>query len=59
MLTEKQTIRVKMKLVKHGYNISKLAIELGVARPTLSEIINGKRNDKELEEKVLNWKRGE
>lgn len=59
MLTEKQTIRVKMKLVKHGYNISKLAIELGVARPTLSEIINGKRNDKELEEKVLNWKKGE
>ena len=58
MLTEKQTIRVKMKLVKHGYNISKLAIELGVARPTLSEIINGKRNDKELEEKVLNWKKG-
>ena len=48
-----------MKLVKHGYNISKLAIELGVARPTLSEIINGKRNDKELEEKVLNWKKGE
>ena len=59
MLTEKQTIRVKMKLVKHGYNISKLAIELGVARPTLSEIVNGKRNDKELEEKVLNWKKGE
>lgn len=59
MLTEKQTIRVKMKLVKHGYNISKLSIELGVARPTLSEIINGKRNDKELEEKVLNWKKGE
>ena len=59
MLTEKQTIRVKMKLVKHGYNISKLAIELGVARPTLSEIINGKRNDKELEEKVLDWKKGE
>ena len=59
MLPEKQTIRVKMKLVKHGYNISKLAIELGVARPTLSEIVNGKRNDKELEEKVLNWKKGE
>ena len=59
MLTEKQTIRVKMKLVKHGYNISKLAIELNVARPTLSEIINGKRNDKKLEEKVLNWKKGE
>ena len=59
MLTEKQTIRVKMKLVKHGYNISKLAIELGVARPKLSEIVNGKRNDKELEEKVLNWKKGE
>ena len=59
MLTEKQTIRVKMKLVKHGYNISKLAIELNVARPTLSEIINGKRNDKKLEEKVLNCKKGE
>ena len=59
MLTEKQTIRVKMKLVKHGYNISKLAIELNVARPTLQEIINGKRNDKKLEEKVLNWKKGE
>ncbi len=59
MLTEKQTIRVKMKLVKHGYNISKLAIELNVARPTLSEIINGKRNDKEIESKVLNWKKGE
>ena len=59
MLTEKQTIRVKMKLVKHGYNISKLATELCVARPTLSEIINGKRNDKELEEKVLDWKKGE
>ncbi len=59
MLTEKQTIRVKMKLVKHGYNISKLAIELNVARPALSEIINGKRNDKEIESKVLNWKKGE
>lgn len=59
MLSEKQTIRVKMKLVKHGYNISKLAIEFGVARPILSEIINGKRNDKTLEEKVLNWKKGE
>ena len=59
MLTEKQTIRVKMKLVKHGYNISKRAIELNVARPTLSEIINGKRNDKEIESKVLNWKKGE
>lgn len=59
MLTEKQTIRVKMKLVKHGYNISKLACELNVCRPTLSEIINGKRNDKVLEEKVLNWKKGE
>ena len=59
MLTEKQTIRIKMKLVKHGYNISKLAIELNVARPTLSEIINGKRNDKEIESKVLNWKKGE
>ena len=45
MLTEKQTIRVKMKLVKHGYNISKLACELNVCRPTLSEIINGKKHN--------------
>ena len=59
MLTEKQTIRVKMKLVKHGYTISSLATELKVSRPILSEIINGKRNNKEIESKVLNWKKGE
>lgn len=59
MLTEKQTIKVKMKLVKHGYTISSLATELKIARPILSEIINGKRNNKEIESKVLNWKKGE
>jgi hypothetical protein len=48
-----------MKMAKHKYNISKLAIEFGVQRPILSEIINRKRNDSAIEKKLLEWKKGE
>lgn len=59
MLTENQEIKIRVKMAKHKYNISKLAIEFGISRPILSEIINRKRNNKEIEQKLLNWKRGE
>lgn len=59
MLTEKQEIRIRMKMAKYKYNISKLAIELGIQRPILSEIINRKRNNPEIEQKLIDWKKGE
>lgn len=59
MLTESQETRIRMRMAKHKYNISKLALEFGVQRPILSEIINRKRNDKAIETKLLEWKKGE
>jgi predicted XRE-type DNA-binding protein len=59
MLTQNQEIRIRMKMAKHKYSISKLATEFGVQRPILSEIINRKRNDVEIEKKLLEWKKGE
>ncbi len=59
MLTENQETRIRMKMAKHKYNISKLAIEFGIQRPILSEIINRKRNDSAIEKKLLEWKKGE
>lgn len=59
MLTQNQEIRIRMKMAKHKYNISKLALEFGVQRPILSEIINRKRTDAEIEKKLLEWKKGQ
>ena len=59
MLTQNQEIRIRMKMAKHKYSISKLATEFGVQRPILSEIINRKRTDKAIESKLLVWKKGE
>lgn len=59
MLTQNQEIRIRMRMAKHKYNISKLALEFGIQRPVLSEIINRKRTDKEIESKLLVWKKGE
>lgn len=59
MLTQNQEIRIRMKMAKHKYSISKLATEFDVQRPILSEIINRKRNDVEIEKKLLEWKKGE
>lgn len=59
MLTQNQEIRIRMRMAKHKYNISKLALEFDIQRPVLSEIINRKRTDKAIEKKLLEWKKGE
>jgi hypothetical protein len=59
MLTENQETRIRMKMAKHKFNISKLAKEFNVPRPIMSEIINRKRNDSVIEKKIIEWKKGE
>lgn len=55
MLTENQAMKIRVKLTKQKSNITMLAEQLKLSRPILSEIINRKRNDNGIENKLLNW----
>lgn len=52
MITEKQSLTIKKKMLEQGITVTKLAQELGVQRTFLSSIISGKRNSKEVETKL-------
>lgn len=52
MITEKQSLAIKKKMLEDKITVTSLAIELGVARTFLSGIISGKRNSKEVEDKL-------
>lgn len=49
MITEKQCLMIKKKLLEQHKTITDLAKELEVERTFLSGIINGKRNSKSIE----------
>ena len=52
MLTSKQTLAIKKKLLDMNTTVKDLAISWGVSRPFLSSIINGSRNDERFEAKL-------
>ena len=52
MITEKQSLTIKKKMLEQGITVTKLAQEFGVQRTFLSSIISGKRNSKEVETKL-------
>ena len=52
MITEKQSLTIKKKMLEQGITVTKLAQEFGVQRTFLSGIISGKRNSKEVETKL-------
>jgi hypothetical protein len=52
MITEKQSLKIKMALLKEGKTVTQLAKEYEVERTFLSGVISGKRNSKEIEEKL-------
>lgn len=52
MITEKQSLKIKMALLKEGKTVAQLAKEYEVDRTFLSGVISGKRNSKEVEEKL-------
>ena len=52
MITEKQSLTIKKKMLEEKKTVTELAKEFGVARTFLSGIISGKRNSKEIEEKL-------
>lgn len=52
MLTSKQTLAIKKKLLDLETTVKDLATQWGISRTLLSGVINGSRNDKFLEEKL-------
>jgi hypothetical protein len=52
VLTSKQTLAIKKKLLDMNTTVKDLASDWGVSRTFLSGIINGSRNDARLEEKL-------
>lgn len=52
MITEKQSLAIKKKMLEQGITVTELAKELGIQRTFLSGIISGKRNSKEIENKL-------
>lgn len=52
MITEKQSLTIKKKMLEEKKTVTELAKEFGVERTFLSSIISGKRNSKEIEEKL-------
>lgn len=59
MITEKQSIAIKKKMLEKKINVTELAIQFGIERTYLSGILNGSRNSKEIEQKLKQWKKGE
>lgn len=52
MITEKQSLTIKKKMLEQGTTVTKLAEEFSVQRTFLSSIISGKRNSKEIETRL-------
>lgn len=52
MITEKQSLAIKKKMLEQGITVTELAKELGIQRTYLSGIISGQRNSKEVESKL-------
>lgn len=63
MITEKQSIAIKKKLLEQKLTITDLASEFDISRPYLSSVISGARNNKAVEQKLkerfLSKKKGE
>ena len=54
MITEKQSLSIKKKMLEENITVTALAKEFGVSRTLLSSIISGSRNNKLVEEKLKN-----
>jgi len=52
MITQKQSLTIKKKMLEQGITVTKLAEEFGIQRTFLSGIISDKRNSKEVETKL-------
>lgn len=52
MITEKQSLAIKKKMLEQEITVTELAKELGIQRTYLSGIISGQRNSKEVEAKL-------
>ena len=52
MITEKQSLAIKKKMLEQGITVTELAKELGIQRTYLSGIISGQRNSKKVESKL-------
>lgn len=52
MITEKQSLTIKKKMLEQGITVTRLAEEFNIQRTFLSSIISGKRNSKEIESKL-------
>lgn len=59
MITEKQSIAIKKKMLEKKITVTELAIQFGIERTYLSGILNGSRNSKEIEKQLKEWKKGE
>ena len=61
MITERQSLAIKKKMLEQGKTVTQLAKELGIERTFLSGVISGKRNSKNIEDvlkqKYLNLKK--
>lgn len=54
MITAKQSLAIKKKMLEQGTTVTKLAEEFGIQRTFLSGILSGQRNSKEVEQKLKN-----
>ena len=52
MITEKQSIIIKKKMLEQRLTVTDLARQLGISRTYLSGIISGQRNSKEVEARL-------
>lgn len=59
MITAKQYLEIKKKLLEDCKTVTDLAKEFGVSRTFLSGVINGSQKSKPLEEKLQAYVRGE
>lgn len=55
MLTKQQCKSIKKKLIDKDMNVSDLALEIGLTRVHVSNIINQLVSGSEAEKKVLDW----
>ncbi len=52
MLTEEQSMKIKIAMIEEKITVTALAEELGIARTMLSGVISGSRQNKRLEEQL-------